>query len=275
MSLTARSLCTALIATAFHTAPTTLLADDALQRVVAGDHRTESNRVRDEYRHPIDTLEFFGLEPGMDIVELWPGGGGYYFEILAPYMAGDGGYTAAIFGPGALERSDYYGEANDGFRAKLEAHPELYAKVEVVEFWPTDEVALGAPGSKDMVLTFRNFHNWLMRGHADEALAKIHEVLDDGGLLAVVDHRADPRRPLDPGAGSGYVDEVYAIQRIQAAGFELVAASDVNDNPADPSDHPRGVWTLPPSLRLGETDRDRYLAIGESDRFTLLFRKRD
>jgi predicted methyltransferase len=245
----------ALVTTAL---PLLTLATDhsAIAAAVDGLHRNDAARARDAFRHPVEVLAFCGLETDHQIVEIWPGGG-WYADILAPVVHEDGAYTAAIFGPHATD--DWRHDLDAGLQARFDEHPE--------------DMSLGEPGSADAVYTFRNLHNWLKGGYASEMLATIYEVLEPGGTFCVVDHRANARMPIDPMAGSGYVDEGYAVQMITAAGFRLEAVSDINDNPRDTSDHPRGVWTLPPSLRLGDEDREHYMAIGESDRFTLRFVK--
>ncbi|MFM7067676.1 MAG: class I SAM-dependent methyltransferase, partial [Gammaproteobacteria bacterium] len=159
------------------------------------------------------------------------------------------------------------------FGDKMAAHPDLYGKVQVVALQAPGKLAPVPPGSLDMVLTFRNLHNWLTRDQALVMLQAIHASLKPGGILGIKDHRADPTRPIDPKASSGYVSEQLAIDLARQAGFELIGSSEVNANPADTRDWEQGVWTLPPVLRLGEKDRAKYLAIGESDRFTLRFRK--
>lgn len=258
-------------------APESLRAEadrDKLESVAAGDHRSAEHKARDQYRNPVETLSFMGMAPDMTVVEIWPGGGGWYAQIIGPYLRDEGDYTAAIFGPAAAEVNDYYARNDAAFQELVSEHVEAYGDLRTVGFYPPAGGRLAEPGSVDMIVTFRNMHNWMKNGFAEAGLAMFHEALKPGGYVGVVDHRADPSLPLDPKAENGYVDEAYAVKLMQDAGFELVAISDVNDNPADSADHPRGVWTLPPSLRLGEEDREKYEAIGESDRFTHLYRKR-
>jgi predicted methyltransferase len=241
----------------------------AIEQVLAGAHRSAENRARDVYRHPLDTLLFFGIKPEMTVVEVWPGAGGWYTEVLAPLLAERGRLYAAQVAP---EPDNAFVTANlAAFGNKLDAAPELYGKVEVTVLGPGREIA--PPGSADMVVTFRNLHNWMSLGMAPEALAAMHRALEPGGILGVVEHRGDPARPQDPRAASGYVNEEYAIAMITAAGFELLARSAINANPKDTKDYEQGVWTLPPNYRLGNRDHAKYQAIGESDRFTLKFRK--
>ncbi len=244
--------------------------DTHLVDMVAGAQRTDQNRVRDIYRHPYDTLTFFGVRDDTTIVEINPGSGAWWTEILAPYLHDQGVYYAA--GPAA---DDHSAEANfnrQGFAAKLASDPALYGKVKVTEF-DGDRLDIAPPGSADMVLTFRNLHNWIADGTADAALREFYRALKPGGILGIEDHRARTDQPQDPKAASGYVREDYAIALVEKAGFKLVATSEVNANPKDTKDYPAGVWTLPPTLRLKDQDRAKYLAIGESDRFTLKFVK--
>jgi predicted methyltransferase len=243
----------------------------ALDRALAGPHRSAANRDRDRYRHPKETLEFFGLREDMAVMEVWPGAGGWWTEILAPVLHDKGAYYAAQWDPDT--DSKYVQEGLAAFRAKLTAQPALYDRVNVVALQAPAKLAPVPPASLDLVLTFRNLHNWLMRDQALDMLRAIHATLKPGGILGIKDHRADPGKPVDPKAASGYVNEQYAIDLARQAGFELIGTSEVNANPADTRDWDQGVWTLPPTLRLGDKDRAKYLAIGESDRFTLRFRK--
>lgn len=214
---------------------------------------------------------FFGLEPDMTVMEIWPGAGGWYTEILAPVLRDRGRLIAASWDPAS--DNQFIQDSLKAFRAKLDARPDVYGKVEVVALhYPTAMDAV-PPGSVDMVLTFRNIHNWMPRDAARPMLEAMFAALRPGGTLGVVEHRAAPGQPQDPRARSGYVSEDYAIELIESVGFRLVGRSEINANPADTRDYEQGVWTLPPTLRLGDKDRDKYLAIGESDRFTLRFEK--
>ena len=248
-------------------------AADALDAAVSGAHRSSEHRARDKWRHPAETLKFFGIRPDMHVVEIWPGKSGWYTEILAPYLADRGQLTAAVFGDQTDQYRDFMLEANSAFAAKLDADPGVYEAVAVTSLWAPDQVALAAPGSQDMVLTFRNLHNWMRWGQTEDVLAACYAALKPGGILGVTDHRSPQGRELDPEARNGYVDQATAIRMIEAAGFRFAGSSEINANPADTADHPSGVWTLPPTLALGDEDRDKYLAIGESDRFTLKFVK--
>lgn len=242
-----------------------------LQRLATGDHRSASNKQRNEHRHPVETLVWFGIRDDMTVVEIWPGRGGWYTEILAPFLKEKGKYYAASFD--AASEIDYVRSGAQQFKEKLAANPELYSEVTVTELAPPQKVDIAPEGSADMVLTFRNVHNWMGNGHAEEVFQAMYRALKPGGILGVVEHRGNPDQPQDPKAVSGYVTEEHVIKLAEGAGFELVDRSDINANPKDTKDYPQGVWTLPPTLRLGDTDREKYTAIGESDRMTLKFRK--
>lgn len=242
-----------------------------LDATLAGTHRAEANRARDVYRHPRETLMFFGLRRDLTVMEIWPGSGGWYTEILAPLLREQGRYIAANWDP--VSESQYVQDGLRAFAAKLAARPDLYDRATVTALQHPGAMQPVPPGSVDMVLTFRNLHNWMARDAAGPMLAAMYTALKPGGILGIVEHRAADNAPQDPQARSGYVREDYAIALAEAAGFELVARSEINANPRDTKDYPRGVWTLPPTYTLGDVDRERYAAIGESDRFTLRFRK--
>jgi predicted methyltransferase len=242
-----------------------------LDKVLAGDHRSDANRARDQYRHPKETLEFFGLRQDMTVMEVSPGGGGWYTEVLAPTLREHGQYIAAGWDPGST--SEYVKTNSRKFADKLASRPELYDRAKVTALQAPNALKPVPDGSVDMVVTFRNIHGWMGNDSADAMFKAMYAALKPGGILGVVEHRAKADQPQDPKAKSGYVREDYAIAMIERAGFKLIGKSDVNANPKDTADHPEGVWTLPPTLELGDVDRDKYLAIGESDRFTLRFRK--
>lgn len=244
--------------------------DSALDAAIANIPRSAQSRARDQYRHPAETLQFFGLRPDMTVVEVWPGGG-WYTEILAPLLRERGRLYAAHLDPAS---SEYARRTVEGFRAKLAARGDLYDKVVMTTLAaPPAKSEIAPAGSADLVVTFRNLHNWMMFGWQREAFEAMHAALKPGGVLGVVEHRGDPARAQDPKAGSGYVHEQYAIELIESAGFKLVGRSEVNANPQDTKDYEKGVWTLPPTFAAGAKDRERYAAIGESDRFTLKFVK--
>lgn len=247
------------------------VADD-IDAAVAAATRTESNAARDVHRHPAETLRFFGVEPDMTVVEIWPGGG-WYTEILAPLLAEDGQLYVAVFSDKASGQPAYRARLNRSLRDKFAANPETYGNVKITHLHIPGETQIAPPASADFVLTFRNVHNWLAADEADAAFKAFFAALKPGGMLGVVEHRAKPGTDLAAMKKSGYVTEEKVIELARAAGFELVKQSEVNANPKDTAAHPEGVWTLPPTLRLGEKDREKYVAIGESDRMTLLFRK--
>lgn len=240
---------------------------DAFLPLLTAAHRTPSNVARDRHRHPAQTLAFFGVRPDSVVVEILPGSAGYYMELLAPYLRERGRYIAA--GRDDSAPPNYLAD-HDRLLARLRAEPLLYDRVRVTQF-NADRHPVAPPGSADFVLTFRNLHNWIERNEAQRALAAFRQALKPGGVLGVVDHRGRTDLSQQAQMNSGYVREDHAIALIEQAGFKLAGSSPVNDNPRDTKDHPEGVWTLPPALRLRERDRDRYLAIGESDRFTLKF----
>ena len=237
---------------------------------VADPGRKPENRARDVYRHPGQTLGFFGLKPDMTVVEMLPSGG-WYTEILAPYLAAGGHYVGAV----------PPGKDTDGFQAMLAADPERYGKVTVVPFTAGQLTDFTPPGTADMVLTFRNIHNLLGSpdqpgdGNAPQTFADWYRALKPGGILGIVEHRLPEQMDVAREKTTGYVKRSTVIRLAMAAGFQLVAASDVNANPKDDHDHPKGVWTLPPSYELGDVDKAKYAAIGESDRMTLKFVKPD
>ncbi len=241
-----------------------------LDSILDGAHRSAANKARDDYRHPKETLLFFGLRPEMQVLEIWPDPDGWYTEVIAPLVREKGKYYAAVLdaAPGNANQEKRVAD----YQAKLAARPDLYDRVAVVKL-PNDDSNIVPPGTVDMVLTFRNVHNWMARGQAEKAFAQMFHALKPGGTLGVVEHRGDPSKPQDPRAKSGYVNEQYAIEMIEAQGFKLVAKSEINANPRDTKDYEQGVWTLPPVYRLGDKDREKYAAIGESDRFTLRFVK--
>jgi len=244
----------------------------ALDRVLAGSHRSDANRARDAYRHPRETLEFFGLRQDMTVMEIWPGAGGWYTEVLAPLLREHGRYIAAGWDPKFDNK--FVQDGIRSFQAKLDGNADAYGKVEVTALQYPGALAPVPPDSVDLIVTFRNLHNWMARDESAAAMLKaMWTALKPGGVLGLVDHRADPNAPVDPHAKLGYVNQQAAIDLIKAAGFEFVGASEINANPKDTRDYEQGVWTLPPTWRLGDKDRDRYAAIGESDRFTLKFRK--
>ena len=247
-------------------------ANDVIATAVSSDLRAEQS-VRDVYRHPTQTLEFFGLEPDMTVVEISPGGG-WYTSILNPIVKEQGKFYAAHFhvfegAPGFYQRS------LSGFKEKVQNNP-LFSGVEITEFHHSKALNVAPQGSADMVLTFRNVHNWYMGGGdagVENAFKAFNKALKKGGVLGVVDHRLPEHMDEAAQKRSGYMKQSYVVEAAEKAGFKLVASSEINANPKDTTQHPRGVWTLPPRLALGDENKDKYMAIGESDRMTLKFVK--
>ena len=242
--------------------------DEALAKAVAGQHRAEAFVARDATRHPQEVLEFAGLKPSMTVVEISPGGG-YWTEILAPYLRDHGTYYTAI-APRAL--SERAAAAADNWRKTLDSNKAVYGNVKVSDFG-RDSFTVAPAGSVDVVLTFRNVHNWMAQGYAEQAFVGFYNALKPGGVLVVEEHRGRTDQPQDPKAASGYVREDHTIGLAEKAGFKLAGRSEVLANPKDTKDWPGGVWTLPPTLRLGEQDKAKYQAIGEADNFLLKFQK--
>lgn len=246
--------------------------DAQLDKILAGDHREAANAARDKYRHPKETLTFFGVQPDMTVVEIWPSGG-WWTEILAPLLKDKGKYYAAYFPTEWKNTPDYMKQREKAFDAKLAEKPALYGKVVKTKILAPDFVELAPKGSADMVLTFRNVHNWAKAGNAEAMFKAFYDALKPGGVLGVKDHRAKPGTPFEQQIATGYLTEDYVIATAEKAGFKLAGKSEANANPKDTKDHEKGVWTLPPTLALGDKDREKYLAIGESDRMTLKFVK--
>ena len=247
---------------------------DPLDAILAGDWRDPANVARDAFRHPRETLAFFGVGPSQTVVEISPGAG-WYTEILAPLAQGKGRYIGVLNDPakaGSERATEYYANANAKFREKLAAHADVYANASLIEVDPKAPV-FGEPGSADVVLTFRNVHNWVGAGSEAAMFKGFYDVLAPGGVLGVVEHRAAAGKTLEEVVESGYLPEDYVVGLATAAGFVLEEKSEVNANPADTKDHPNGVWTLPPGNRHDEADKAKYAAIGESDRMTLRFVK--
>ncbi len=245
-------------------------ADDALKAAIASKDRTPANMARDSARHPYETLTFFGIKPNMTVVELSPGGG-WYTEILAPYLRDKGKLIAA--GEEPTSPSEGARRYAGNLTKKLESNPAMFAKVQRGVFEPPRAYNIAPAGSADMVVTFRNLHNWTNPPEkVKEILKQVHTVLKPGGVFGVVDHRMPASKPAK--ADSGYLHEAEVIKMVEEAGFKLAAKSEVNANPKDTADHNKGVWSLPPVLANKDVDREKYVAIGESDRMTLKFIKK-
>jgi predicted methyltransferase len=263
-------LAAALPARAFD--PATEAAVDA---AIGGEHRSAEDKVRDVYRKPKEVLDFLGFRSDMTVVEVWPGTG-WYTRILAPALKERGTFYAAQYSvnPRFGYQRRYFGT----FLTMLGEKPDLYRQVKVTHLSLPYQLEIAPPGSADMVLTFRNVHNWVGRNYgsgryADIGFTAMYDVLKPGGVLGIVDHRWPDPATEDPDHANGYISRELTVSLAEAAGFRLVGESDILANPRDSHEHPQGVWTLPPTLALGDKDREKYLAIGESDRFLLKFEK--
>ncbi|PCH95535.1 MAG: methyltransferase [Gammaproteobacteria bacterium] len=240
--------------------------NQALEKAVASEHRSAKNKARDQYRHPVETLNFFGFKANMTVVEITPGGG-WYTEILAPALKGTGKLYGAHYPD--TGKDDYYSNSRKKLEKKL-ASNAAFSEVVLTDFVPRKVSELAPQGSADLVLTFRNLHNWKDAG-VEQVFKDAFNALKPGGVLGVVEHRLPAG--VAPEKAKGYVSEANTIKQAKAAGFRFAGASEINANSKDLAEHPKGVWTLPPSLALKETDKEKYLAIGESDRMTLKFVK--
>jgi predicted methyltransferase len=248
-------------------------AKAALRTILKSEHRVPGNAARDIYRHPIETLTFFGIRPDMTVVELGIGEG-WYTELLAPLLARRGKLIAVSYDPAGPPESmrTVYGQRLARF---LQKSPALFGKVQAVAIAPPEQIELGAPGSADMVVAIREMHGWQRRGDMDAYLAAVHAVLKEGGVFGVVQHRAASGADVAVTVEKGYLPETWLIEKVESAGFQLAEKSEINANPKDTKDYPGGVWTLPPNLSaVAEADVAKYKSIGESDRMTLRFVKK-
>jgi len=247
-------------------------ADDMLQTVIDSPQRSAANKARDAARHPKATLEFFGINPKMTVVELIPGGG-WYTEILAPYLRPQGQLIEALEDPQSNSEEARRDVAY--LQKKLSGNPGLYDKVKTAVFEPPLKLKFAPENSVDMVLTFRNIHNWIGDGDENMKLLfkNIYSSLKPGGVFGVTDHRLPVGKVQDAQASTGYVSETYVIKLAESVGFKLAAKSEINANPKDNADHKGGVWALPPTYTNKQVDRQKYTEIGESDRMTLKFVK--
>ena len=252
-----------------------------IEKAMLGEHRSEANRERNRYRHPVGTLTFLGLEDGMTVIEIWPGGG-WYTEILAPVVRHHGQFIVAGYDPDIPDQPDYRYRLAEELTEKFAGEPDLYDQVAVLPFSPPVAGKLGEANSVDLILTFRNTHGWIGDGIAEDMFAEFARALKPGGILGVVQHRAGAESDPAVYGGNGYVSEQMMVDLARSAGLYLEARSEVNANPKDSHDHEFGVWTLPPSLRACRDLEDTpdwaacaepWQAIGESDRMTLRFRK--
>jgi predicted methyltransferase len=244
------------------------IPDPALVAAVADPGRTATYVARDPARHPAEELAALGIKPNMTVVELWPGGG-YWTEILGAYLAKGGGtYYVALNAPGDAEED----KGVERWRARVAAQKARLGVIHETTLGPTN-LDIAPVGSADMVLTFRNLHNWMDGGYADAVLAASFKALKPGGIFGIEEHRGRNDKPQDPKAKDGYVRQDYTVALAKKAGFILVGSSEINANPKDTKDWVDGVWTLPPTLSQGDKDRAKYVAIGEADNFVLKFQK--
>ena len=242
-----------------------------INEAIEGEHRKKENKARDIYRNPNESLLFFGIKLNMSVLEILPGRG-WYTEILAPVLKTSGQLTVASFGNN--HPNDYLRDVHLKYINHLNKDPIIYRNVRHVVFHEENHYLKGVDSnSQDMVLTFRNTHNWIRYGGVENIYRTFHRVLKKGGVLGVVQHRADKKDNVEETAKNGYVPERYLINLAEEIGFELIEKSEINANPKDEKKYPKGVWTLPPTLKLGETDKKKYIEIGESDRMTLKFIK--
>jgi len=243
------------------------MTQPTLEALVSGKQRSKENIARNGARHPIETLQFFGLKPDMTVLEILPALG-WYTEILAPYLAERGRLYVAHFSPDGL--LPYMPKVLEMFEERIAREPEIFGRIIVRHINPPKEVSIAPPGAIDLAMTFRNVHNWIMADQEHEYFAAFFRALKPGGVLGVVDHRAKPNADIESMHKTGYVTEAYVKEIAQRAGFVFEASSEINANPSDTTDHPHGVWSLAPFSRSSE---ERHKAIGESDRMTLKFRK--
>ncbi len=264
--------------------PYSSMAEDietSVQQAMVSNHREAVNLTRDKYRHPAETLAFFGVKPDMTIVEIWPGKG-WYTEILAPVMREQGILYIAGFSMTADRTPGWRKGMQTELMEKMELRPDIYNHAVATELSVPERITIAPPGTADSVLTFRNVHNWLKGDYAEQMFAIMAHALKPGGILGVVEHRALPDTSIEEMKLSGYMTEAKVIALAEQAGFVLEEKSEINANENDSKDHPAGVWTLPPTLRhckkieetsLRDQCHEKYKTIGESDRMTLRFRK--
>jgi predicted methyltransferase len=246
-----------------------------LQRLSMGEHRSEDNKKRNQFRHPAQTLDFFGIKQDMLVTELWPIKG-WYTEILGPYLKDGGQLTIANFKTitnGDDKKANYYAKLGRKLSTRINKQPDSFGSVLEVPYDPEVDHSIGMPSSQDMVVAFRNIHTWDTSGVFKNVMKAAYDVLKPGGVLGIVEHKADQLSEMSSSAVEGYTDESYVISVAQSLGFKLVGRSGINANAKDTKNHPRGVYALPPTLAMGSVDREKYLAIGESDRMTLKFVK--
>lgn len=247
----------------------------SIDEILSGKHRSDKNVARDKYRHPKETIEFFGTKPTDHVIEMWPGTG-WYSEILAPLVKDEGQFTAVTFATDNMnsdsKRDASWSKTAMKYKQKM-SNSELYGDVQFNEFEPPHKLEVAKPNSADVAYVVRTMHIWDEEGILLKGLKSIWNALKPGGVLAVVQHRGTPTEGIGSIAVEGYLDERYVIDVAEKAGFKLVEKSEVNANVLDEKNYPKGVYTLPPTLAMGKKDRKKYLKIGESDRMTLKFIK--
>ncbi|MBV1910812.1 MAG: methyltransferase [Kangiellaceae bacterium] len=243
---------------------------ESLEQLSEGKHRSENHIKRNKFRHPVETLKFFGIKPEMTVVEISPGGG-WYTEILAPYLKDKGHYIAA--GYDAESSVKYFSTNAKKLANKLSADPQHYSKVELTVMQAPEKLDFAKPNSADMIVSFRNTHNWAGRGYADKVYQSIFDALKLGGTFGLVQHRAGNEAPKDVSGKLGYLKMANVKAMAEKVGFKFVGESEINANAKDTKNHDGGVWSLPPSYRMGDKDKEKYTSIGESDRMTLKFVK--
>jgi predicted methyltransferase len=259
--------------------PIQTLADavniQVLEQLAQNEHRSQSNRKRNEFRHPAQTLDFFGITPSMNVTELWPVKG-WYTEILGPYLKDTGQLTIANFktlSNSEDKKSNYYAKLGRKLSARINNESTYFGSVLEVPYDPAIDGSFAMANSQDLIVAFRNIHNWDSDGVLKNVMTAAYDALKPGGILGVVEHKADQLSEMSSSAVVGYTDESYVIKVIESIGFRLAGRSGINANPKDTKNYPRGVYALPPTLAMGSLDREKYLAIGESDRMTLKFIK--
>ena len=246
-----------------------------LTAILSGEHRSDENKARDQFRNPQQVLEFFGVQPEDHVLEMWPGSG-WYSEILAPYIKGKGIFSAATFATDNLNSDDkryvFWSKVAKKYREKM-SDSELYGLVHFSVFQDSKFEGNALPEKADVILIVRTLHVWDEMGQMQQSLNNLYKILKPGGVLGIVQHRANSISEIAATAGEGYMDQRYVVEAAEQAGFKLEATSEINQNLKDTKDYPKGVYALPPTLAMGKLNKKKYLAIGESDRMTLKFIK--